>query len=64
MKTTLNISKELLEKAIQVTGARTKTEAVNRALETLIREQKIDRLIKQAGKLDFEDSWVEARHGR
>ena len=64
MKTTLNISKELLEKAVQVTGARTKTEAVNRALETLIREQKIDRLIKEAGKLDFDDSWAEARHER
>jgi Arc/MetJ family transcription regulator len=64
MKTTLNISKELLEKAIQVTGARTKTEAVNLALETLIREQKIDRLIKEAGNLEFDDSWVEARHGR
>jgi Arc/MetJ family transcription regulator len=64
MKTTLNISKDLLEKAIQVTGARTKTEAVRRALETLIREQKIDRVIKEAGKLDFDDSWTEARHGR
>ena len=64
MKTTLNLSKELLEKAIQVTGARTKTEAVNRALEALIREQKINRLIKEAGKLDFDDSWQEARHGR
>jgi Arc/MetJ family transcription regulator len=64
MKTTLNISKELLEKAMQVTGVRSKTEVVNRALETLIREQKIDRLIKEAGKLDFDDSWAEARHGR
>ena len=64
MKTTLNISEELLEKAIKLTGVRTKTEVVSRALEILIREQKIDRLIKEAGKLDFNDSWEESRHGR
>jgi len=64
MKTTLNISEELIEKAIQLTGARTKTEVVSRALETLIREQKINRLLKEAGNLSFDDSWEEARHGR
>jgi Arc/MetJ family transcription regulator len=64
MKTTLNISEDLLEKALRLSGARTKTAAVNRALELLIREQKIKRLIKEAGTLNFEDTWEEARHGR
>jgi len=64
MKTTLNISEDLIEKAIQLTGARTKTEVVSRALKTLIREQKIDRLLKEAGNFNFDDSWDEARHGR
>ena len=64
MKTTLNISEELLDKAIRLTGARTKTEVVSRALELLIQEQKIDRLIKEAGNLNFDDSWEESRHGR
>jgi Arc/MetJ family transcription regulator len=64
MKTTLNISEELLEKAIRLTGVRTKTEVVSQALEALIREKRIDRLIKEAGNLNFDDSWEESRQGR
>jgi Arc/MetJ family transcription regulator len=64
MKTTLNISEKLLEEAIRLTGVRTKTEVVSQALETLIREKRIDRLIKGAGNLNFDDSWEESRHGR
>lgn len=64
MKTTLNISEKLLEEAIRLTGVRTKTEVVSQALEILIREKRIDRLIKGAGNLNFDDSWEESRHGR
>jgi Arc/MetJ family transcription regulator len=64
MKTTLNISEKLLEEAIRLTGVRTKTAVVSQALEALIREKRIDRLIKKAGNLNFDDSWEESRHGR
>ena len=64
MKTTLNIPRELLEEAVQLSGVRTKTEAVTLALKKLIRQQKIERLIEQAGSLEFSDDWEDARHGR
>ena len=64
MKTTLNIPRELLEEAVQLSGVRTKTEAVTLALQELIRQQKIERLIEQAGSLEFSDDWEDARHGR
>ena len=64
MKTTLNIPRELIEEAVQLSGVRTKTEAVTLALKELIRQQKIERLIEQAGSLEFSDDWEDARHGR
>ncbi len=64
MKTTLNISEELLDEAVKLTGVRTKTEAVTRALKDLVRRQKVERLIRQTGKLQFSDDWEKARHER
>jgi Arc/MetJ family transcription regulator len=64
MKTTLNISAELLKEAIRLTGSRTKTEAVHRALVELIRKERVEKIIGQAGKLDFSDDWEKARHER
>jgi Arc/MetJ family transcription regulator len=64
MKTTLNISRELLEEAIRLTGSRTKTEAIHKALTELIRKQKVEKIIGLAGKLDFNDDWEKARHER
>ena len=64
MKTTLNISEELLEEAVRLTGSRTKTEAIHKALTELIRKQKIEEIIGQAGKLDFNNDWEKARHER
>lgn len=64
MKTTLNISAELLKEAVRLTGSRTKTEAVHKALIELIRKQKVEKIIGQAGKLDFNDDWENARHER
>ena len=64
MKTTLNISEELLEEAVRLTGSRTETEAIHKALTELIRKQKIEEIIGQAGKLDFNNDWEKARHER
>ena len=64
MKTTLNISEKLLEEAVRVTGSRTKTEAIHKALIELIRKQQIENIIGQAGKLDFNDDREKARHAR
>jgi hypothetical protein len=64
MKTTLNVPRDLLEEAARLAGARTKTEAVVRALEEFVRRQKIEEIIRAAGSLEFSDKWDEARHER
>jgi Arc/MetJ family transcription regulator len=64
MKTTLNIPENLLKEAVRLAGTRTKTAAVTRALEEFVRRQKIERMIKQTGSLEFSDDWDNARHGR
>ncbi len=64
MKTTLNIPRHLLEEAVRLAEARTKTQAVIRALREFIRRQKVERLINETGSLQFSDDWENARHGR
>lgn len=64
MKTTLNIPEDLLEEAMELTGAHTKTEAIRLALEGLIRQRRIEKIILQAGTLKFSNEWEKARHER
>lgn len=66
MKTTLNIPDGLIDKAVSLSGAQTKTQAVIIALEELIRRREVERLLEMAGSLDFasDDEMDELRHGR
>jgi len=64
MKTTLNLSKELLDEAVRLANARTKTQVVTLALEEFIRRRKIERIIDESGSFQFSDEWEEARHAR
>ncbi len=53
MKTTLNVSKELIEEGLRVTQSKTKTELVNLALKEIIRKNKIQKIKKYQGKIDL-----------
>jgi len=64
MKTTLNLSKELLDEAVRLANARTKTQVVTLALEEFIRRRKVERIIDESGSLQFSDEREEARHAR
>ncbi len=59
MRTTLDIDPKLLEDLVEVTGEKSKTKAVNRALEDYVRGKKIDELRAMAGKVDILDNWRE-----
>jgi Arc/MetJ family transcription regulator len=50
MRTTLNIDDELLEKAKRLSGAATKTEAIERGLEALVAQESARRLARLAGR--------------
>ena len=64
MKTTLNIPEDLMKIAMSVSKHRTKTETVVVALQEYIRQQQIEKILGQEGKLQFEETWEESRHAR
>ena len=53
MKTTIDIPESALADAMRFTGAKTKREAVVKALEEFNRQQRVKNLITNFGTLDF-----------
>ncbi len=53
MKTTIDIPEKALADAMRYTGAKTKREAVVKALEEYNRQQLVEKLITSFGTLDF-----------
>ena len=54
MATNLDIEPELLEKAVEVSGERTKTAAVRRALQEYVARHEQRRLTELFGTLDWD----------
>ena len=57
MATNLAIDPKLLEKALEVSGERTKTAVVTRALEEFIARRKQEKIIELFGKLDWDPDY-------
>ncbi len=53
MRTTLTIDEELLNEAKELSGARTKKEAIEVALEEFIRRRKAKKLLELEGKIEL-----------
>jgi Arc/MetJ family transcription regulator len=53
MKTTINIPEKALSDAMRFTGAKTKREAVVKALEAFNRQQLVKEVVASFGTLDF-----------
>ncbi len=53
MRTTLDIPKELIETVMKITGAKTKSDAVKKALEEIILKEERLKLLKFKGKVDL-----------
>ena len=64
MKTTFNIPEDLLKTAMFLSKNRTKTKTIVSALKEYIRLKKIEEVIDNEGKLDFENVWEKTRHAR
>ena len=54
MRTTLDLPKELLEEAMQLTHCKTKTSVIIAALENLIRKSKLEELKEYKGQIDLD----------
>ena len=57
MATNLAIDPKLLEKALEVSGERTKKAAVTKALQEFIAQRRQKRLLDLMGKLEWDSSY-------
>jgi Bacterial antitoxin of type II TA system, VapB len=57
MATNLSIAPELIQRALEVSGQRTKKAAVTQALEEFIARRSQKRLLDLMGKLEWDDSF-------
>lgn len=54
MRTTINVPDSVLGELMRLTGTKTRTEAVNRALSEWVRSRRLGRLLALRGKLAFD----------
>lgn len=57
MATNLSIDPELIERALEVSGERTKRAAVTKALEEFIARRRQKKLLHLLGKLEWDSSY-------
>ena len=62
MRTTLDIDEDLLEEAIELSGEKSRSKAVNKVMADWIRDKRIDELRSMLGTIDLGDDWFEMRH--
>jgi hypothetical protein len=62
-RTTITLPSDVVEELTRVLGARSKTEAVLRAVKDEIRARKLERIKSMAGRMEFVKTAKELRHG-
>jgi len=63
MRTTLDLNEVLIDEAMKITGEKTKTSIIHRALNDLVRREKTLKLLEYAGKVDISID-LDASRGR
>lgn len=61
MRATFDIDAKLLEDAVELSGEKTKTAAVEAALREYVRLRRKEMLLGLRGKVKIEDNWRELR---
>ena len=61
MRTTLNINDDIIKKVLELTGAKNRSQAVNKVLEDYVQEKQIENILRLKGKLHLENNWKELR---
>jgi len=57
MRATLNLSDDLIQQLLQITGEKKKTKAICLAIEDYIRRKRREKLLSLSGKVQFELGW-------
>lgn len=63
-RTVINLNDRLLKKAQQLTGLKKKVDVVNLALERLVRQKEIEKLLELPGTVEWEGDLREMRKNR
>ena len=63
-RTVINLNDRLLKKAQRLTGLKKKVDVVNLALEQLVRQQEIEKLLELPGRVEWEGDLKEMRKNR
>lgn len=61
MRTTLNLKNNLINKVLELTGAKNRSQAVNDVLEYFIKERQINNLLNLKGKLHLDENLKDLR---
>ena len=61
MRTTINVDDAIFQDLMQLTDAKTRTEAVNRAIAEWVRRKRIDNFIALRGKIAWDGDLDEMR---
>ena len=64
MRTNIEIEDELIQKALSLSGLKTKRAAVEAALRMLIRVKEQEEILDLAGKVHWQGDLEESRQGR
>ena len=59
MRTTMRLDDRLIKELMEVSGARTKTEAIHLAISEFIRRKKLEGLKALSGKIRIAGNWQE-----
>ena len=59
MRTTMILEDRLIKELMRVTGAKTRTQAVNQAISEFLRRRKLEGLKALSGKIRIADDWQE-----
>jgi hypothetical protein len=57
MRTTMSLDDALIKELMEVTGARTRTDAIHLAVSEFIRRKKLEGLKALSGKIQLADTW-------
>ena len=57
MRTTMRLDERLVKELMEVTGAKSRTEAIHTAISELIRRKKLEELKALSGKIRIADNW-------
>jgi Arc/MetJ family transcription regulator len=63
MRVTVTIEKDVLDELVKATGAKTKSAAVKIIIDEYLSERKVQKIMSMKGKLAFDRTADEIRHG-